>query len=173
MGFRHLLEIGMKLSLVIALIVLLVFPADSTTLHKLRFTRSNGYVWECLTVPTSPETPALIGQCGVGCVVGSHTNTYAGHIYYVDALNNTLVKDGTSVGTIYWPGGNLDVQSHFGFCIDHAGQGWLATATLDGDTLSVLFKLSLATAEATYVDYIDLYGDNLFPVTSMTMIEFQ
>lgn len=126
----------------------LVTHAGNLTL--LRFTRTDGTLWQISTANPNSET-----ALGASPPVGSHTNVWAGYTYTIDPFTDTLVRDGCAIGYIDYGGPHpFDVQRHYGFCIDSAGNGWLASTDSDADNLPFLLKISLATGQAVIINSI-------------------
>ncbi len=131
-------------------------------LHKLHFTKTDFGVYECLTTSPACENSAYLGQTTT-LLANSQTN-YAGHSYAIDHFLDYLVVDGTYAYPLF-----LDILLHFGFCIDNAGQGWLLSATFDGDPNLYLYKVNLSNGVCTFIDHVD-FGVPDWP-TGMYMIE--
>lgn len=172
--FSNLTLNGKPLGITLGLVVLLAGLAPTLqagTLHKLRFTRVDGTVWECLTTVPNPETPVAVATNAPGYTVGSHTNYSGGHTFWIQ--DGSIYDEQGPLGKVEWAGYPYPYQfdGHYGFCIDHAGQGWFA-GTLVGDNQCLLFKLNIYTGNLTFVDYLDLNGwDNIFVVNSAVMVE--
>lgn len=134
----------------------------------LQFTRTDGTLWECQSGQRSPETPVRLGS---SAAIGSHTNAWQGALYTIEPEADALIRDGVTVGPLFWPAGGRvwDVQRHFGFAIDASGNGWLATLDSDADNLSFLLRVELATGEVELIDYIE--GPNLFQINGLVARE--
>jgi hypothetical protein len=136
----------------VAVIGLLTFSAAATLLV---YSDSNGNVWR---IDSNDGTNRVfIVNIGSG-VVGSHTNYYQGHKYWINPTPiNALIKDDTNtVGKLYWTPNNIwDVSTHYGFCIETNGTAWLVTAGCDDCNVHFLTQVDLATGGITNYHNID------------------
>lgn len=143
----------------------------------LKFTRSDGSIYQIQASAPYPRTPTYIGTDANYCCVhgiGSKTNAAPdGSLYHIDISKNELILgDGFEVGILYWNGTVVDVITHYGFCIDNHRRGWLATVTNDGDNQYLLFQVDLDTAVCTLIDFIDP-GNTTFPVNGLVYAGIQ
>jgi hypothetical protein len=167
--------------LVAFLASLLAVAANALPLLQLRFTRSDGTIWQTKVLAPYPENPMFLGQSdfyrGLNGI-GTHTNLFNGSYYSIDTASNKLLKNGLAVGQLRWYliGTNyvvLDVQNHHGFAIDNQGRGWLAAQENDGDPRCYLWRVDLTSGQVFYVDYISSFEDpeNMFTVNGMIVID--
>lgn len=115
------------------------------------FTRTDGTKWQC--GPSNLETPALIGTSQPP--VGSLTNVYAGHSYWIDYTLNALYRDDQFVGVLWngrtiWP----PLQTYLGFSVDALGNGWLISTDSNENDLDFLVQVDLKTGFISFVDHV-------------------
>ena len=133
------------LSLVALLTSIHIGLCDLSSHITLQYSRIDGTLWEC-----NASSPQISLQVGTGPQVGVSTNTWNGHTYWINAVDNTLIKDGISVGPLQWWDTKVwDAQRIYGFAISDDGVGWLATQDLDSGTVSFLLSVNLANAWIT------------------------
>ncbi len=134
------------LSLILLVASCYVGQCDLSAHIILQYSRMDNTLWEC-----KASTPQISTQVGVGLPVGTVTNVWKGHSYWVDVNNNTLIKDGTTVGPLLWGTNIWDVQRFYGFVISQDGVGWLASQDTDDNIVSFLLSVDLTNACVTVV----------------------
>lgn len=140
-----------KLTLLALFTALIACTASAGSYFRFYFTDSDGSEWYAVKTAASLESPSWVTN---STPIGTNAPTFGGHQYSIDSASNDLLMDGQVVGVIKWSHNTVDVTHHYGFAIDHAGVGWIMCQYNDGDPTYFLFSLDLATAEATYYDYI-------------------
>lgn len=122
--------------------------ASTRLLFTLSHTDGNTYQFTWNNV----QDPTFIGCCQH---VGTNAPAWDGHVYSirVNVVYPELLRDGQVIGPIMWGNNNVDVTTHYGFCIAN-GQGYLACQYNDGDPTIFFFQLNLITAEATFMGFV-------------------
>ena len=128
---------------------------------QFEFSRTDLTLWQC-----SSLAPQLSYQTGVGGAVGSQTNLFDGDSYWINAKNDSLVKDSTELPLTWYDGKLFDAQPIHGFVISD-GFGWLASQDANDSATSFLVKIDLDTGASTPIGPL---GDSPYPVTGMTVI---
>jgi hypothetical protein len=105
----------------------------------LLYSTVDGDWWQCQT--ESPWSPTLIGP---GAPVGVRTNVYNGVSYWIDTQNDALVAGDTPLPLAWYNQVIWDAQPVHGFAVDDLGNGWLASADVDG-THAYLLHIDLDT----------------------------